>query len=115
MKKSDLKSGMVVEYRDGRRRLVIWMEEMKKLVFVGGDGWTGEGSYNDDLTSQNYPELDIVKVYQLVKGFRFGEMMDVGQGELIWSREDDSKEITAEEAFRILEEHYGCRVKIMKE
>lgn len=115
MKKSDLKSGMVVEYRDGRRRLVIWMEEMKKLVFVGEDGWQGDESYNDDLTVQNYQELDIVKVYQAVQGYNFNKMLNVGQDELIWSREDDSKEITAEEAFRILEKHYGCRVKIMKE
>lgn len=37
MKKSDLKPGMVVEYANGERRLVI--EFNNKLVLLGNDSW----------------------------------------------------------------------------
>ena len=33
-------------------------------------------------------------------------------GTLIWSREPNEREISSEEAFKILKEHYGCDVKI---
>lgn len=58
MKKSNLKNGMVVEYRNGERRIVI---NDKILGLYGHNEFK---YYNDDLTSVTRDELDIVKVFK---------------------------------------------------
>lgn len=68
--KSDLASGMVVEYRNGKRRTVI----LDCVVNTAGDAadilvgsarerFTWLGNFNDDLTHESKEELDIVAVY----------------------------------------------------
>lgn len=68
--KSDLASGMVVEYRNGKRRTVILdcaINEESHLddILVGpaGERFTWLGNFNDDLTHESKEELDIVAVY----------------------------------------------------
>lgn len=68
--KSDLMSGMVVEYRNGKRRTVILDcainaegEAADILVGPAGERFTWLGNFNDDLTHASKEELDIVAVY----------------------------------------------------
>ena len=68
--KSDLMSGMVVEYKNGKRRTVILDcvinaegEAADILVGSAGERFTWLGNFNDDLTHEAKEELDIVAVY----------------------------------------------------
>lgn len=63
--KSDLKTGMVVEYRNGKRRLVIndWEGEGTILYGNTGERFTHLANFNDDLTHPKKDALDIVAVY----------------------------------------------------
>lgn len=68
--KSDLMSGMVVEYKNGKRRTVILDcvvnaegDAADILVGPAGERFTWLGNFNDDLTHESKEELDIVAVY----------------------------------------------------
>lgn len=64
--KSDLKTGMVVEYANGKRRLVIRdFADKGDVLFGCGDDerWTYLDNFNDDLTHKAKDTLNIVKVY----------------------------------------------------
>lgn len=64
--KSDLKSGMVVEYANGKRRLVVLdFLDIGDVLFGSGEGerWTKLANFNDDLTHKKKDTLDIVAVY----------------------------------------------------
>ena len=68
--KSDLMSGMVVEYRNGKRRMVVLgcavntnYDEYDILVGPAGERFTWLDNFNDDLTHESKEELDIVAVY----------------------------------------------------
>ena len=68
--KSDLMSGMVVEYRNGKRRTVVLDcvvnaegDAADILVGSAGERFTWLGNFNDDLTHEAKEELDIVAVY----------------------------------------------------
>ena len=64
--KSDLTTGTVVEYANGKRRLVIRdFAGNGDVLFGCGDGerWTYLDNYNDDLTHKSKEALNIVKVY----------------------------------------------------
>ena len=104
-KKSDLKNRMVVEYRNGYRRMVCdnWL--------MGRCESDGLNTYNDDLTIKNYysSEYDITKVYPEV--ITFEQILLVEQKHKpIWQR-SEVKEVTMAE----VEEKFGCKVKIVKE
>ena len=103
--KSDMKDGMLCETADGSR--MFWIEGNLR----------GISEYNpcikDDLTHLRYPMGDIVKVgypdfgrYQTIEKAINGDFKEV-----IWERKEN-KEISSDEAFRVLKEHYGCDVKI---
>lgn len=65
-KKSDLKSGMRVKYRNGKVRVVIGE------YLVGNDGWTYLNYYDNNLKETTGDiSLDIVVVYPKSKGGRF--------------------------------------------
>lgn len=68
--KSDLVSGMVVEYRNGKRRTVILNcvvnaegDEDNVLVGSARERFTWLSNFHDDLTHESKEELDIVAVY----------------------------------------------------
>ena len=57
---SDLEDGMVVEYRNGEKRLFMYNS------FVGIDSYGDIKNYNQNFSqNQNFFELDIVKIYKL--------------------------------------------------
>lgn len=103
--KSDMKDGMLCETADGTR--MFWID--------GNPRGISEYSpcIKDDLTHSRYPIGDIVKVgypdfekYNTIEQALNGDFKEV-----LWERKQE-KEISSEEAFSALEEHYGCDVKI---
>lgn len=103
--KDDLKDGMMCEMRNGRR--MLWMAGAMRDC----NTWhsrtqhdlTGETSRDHDIIKVGYPDFDR---YQVISGVLKGDFK-----EIIWERKEE-KEISSDEAFRVLKEHYGCDVKI---
>lgn len=62
MNKSDLKPGMVVELKNGKRYLVAEMHS--DLFLLGHSIFDKLCNYNEDLTSKCIAQLSICKVYQ---------------------------------------------------
>ena len=62
MKKSDLKPGMVVEYANCEKRLVVTINS--ELYLISRNSFADIKSFNEDLTCSSDPKMNIVKVYQ---------------------------------------------------
>ena len=62
MKKSDLKPGMVVEYTNGEKRLVVTINA--ELYLISRALFADLKSFNEDLTCYSNPTMNIIKVYQ---------------------------------------------------
>lgn len=82
MTKKDLRTGMVVETREGNRYLVL--AEQQELI--GLDSRMEYRTHRDDLTYSSYTrDLDIVRVYGYdIKPFN---SMLKNPGKLIWERD----------------------------
>lgn len=95
--KDDLKDGMIVEYREGSRRLVVGN------ILYGIESYTTINSHNHDLTYSDH-DLDIMKVYQ---GYA-GTIKEVFRrpGNLIWERERKIKDVSTKEIYEALKEKY---------
>lgn len=102
--KADLKDGMMVELRDGTK--MIWLYGYKRSV----SEWSSDT--NDDLTG-SYCMYDIVKVgYPIIdESGCINSILKSDFGVILWECTEE-KEISSEEAFAVLKEHYGCDVKI---
>ena len=100
--KSDLKNRMVVEYRNGERRMVV------DNVLVGNTLFGYLEEYNDDLTNKEFSILDIMKVYDVICNLE--ALISPRCLRLLWQR-SEVKEVTMAE----VEEKFGCKVKIVKE
>lgn len=111
MKKSDLKNGMTVELANGNRRLVMMIDG--ELILLGECSSLEADYYREDLTHAYSEKLNITKVYKNEPESL--ELMLEESDQLLWRREDNTKEISVSEAFRVLKEHYGCDVKIMED
>lgn len=88
--KSDLKDGMVVEYRNGERALY------NNKRFLGEHGGMSLGTYEDDLTrstlpilrmSDGKPSYDIMKVYETSAG-SLPNLFKDDRLTLIWERKE---------------------------
>ena len=103
--RDDLKDGMMCEMRNGRR--MLWMAGAMRDC----NTWhsrtqhdlTGEASRDHDIVKVGYPDFDNNKTIKCALNSDFKEV--------IWERKEE-KEISSDEAFRVLKEHYGCDVKI---
>lgn len=103
--RDDLKDGMMCEMRDGTR--MLWLEGAMRDC----NTWysrtqydlTGEIDRDDDIVKVGYPDFDNNKTIKCALNSDFKEV--------IWERKEE-KEISSDEAFRVLKEHYGCDVKI---
>ena len=100
--KADLKDGMVVEAKDGRRRLVIGKK------FMGQSTWTEFNNYTDDLKNRINSDFDIEKVYKS-SGNKFDTVFKDHFLTLIWEREEAYKEMTVAE----IEEKLGYKIKVV--
>ena len=103
MTKQDLRSGMVVELKNGKRYLVI----AETLQFVGLHEHMEYASHSDDLTF-GFGYLNVEKVYN-PGNVTFSEMIEHPTN-LIWERKV-VKELTVKEIEHLL----GYSVKIVKE
>lgn len=105
--RDDLKDGMMCEMRNGKRMLWLagamrdyneWCSATEK------DLLTGKYGYDEfDIVKVGYPDFNNNKT---IKG-----ALNSNFKEVIWERKEE-KEISSDEAFRVLKEHYGCDVKI---
>ncbi len=102
--KADLKDGMIVEYRNGTRRLVLNGKFMGKNFFAYID------DYCNDLTNPFEIERDIVKVYES-DGNILDKLFKDGFLKLIWERQTPAKEMTIAEIEKVL----GYPIKVVKE
>lgn len=104
--KSDLKNRMVVEYRNGYRRMVVG----DRLMGISGSGCLN--TFDEDLTTKSQGpstrDFDIVKVYNQIG--TLDEIKIINSCNKIWER-SEVKEVTMSE----VEEKFGCKVKIVKE
>jgi hypothetical protein len=102
MKKSDLKSGMIIERRNGDKGMVL-LNTSKGDIIGGGGGsgyktWGGLDNYNDDLTynSCGIHGYDIVKIYDADCNMGFGSF-GTDYLNLIWTRPVEPIELTMEQ------------------
>lgn len=111
MKKSDLRSGMVVKVRNGSEYLVIIPVStdydtiflMNKNGRTWLDCWFGE----DLLDQDGDKEFDIMSVYNIRRS-GFSATFDNLGNRLLWKREEPLK-VTMEEVC----EKFGCKVEIV--
>lgn len=106
MKKSDLKPGMVVEYANGVRRLVIEFND--ELVLLGYMGWNTLMHYTSNLECPNDKDFTINKIYQpqIILGL---DTLLKTVHPCIWER-PKSVELTMEE----IAEKFGINVEQLK-
>ena len=103
--KADLKDGMIVEYRDGTRRIVIGN------VFIGKDGFNYIDNYKCSLESYRIKEYDICKVYYFLLPYGFNSLFKDNNLKLIWER-TEVKNMTTEEMRQKLEELTGKKIEV---
>lgn len=122
MTKDDLKSGYVVELRDGSKYMVQRVGKAFTKVLAGGKGgrWIYMSSFSDDLKMVNYhgstgvfgdERSDIMKVYGLVTNTAFYERMhttNLNGRPLLWEREQVVK-LTVDE----ISERLGYTVEVV--
>ena len=120
MKKSDLKTGMIVETREGNE-YIVFINTCKtesnpdiNNVLVGQNNkWLNLYNYNENMEHINGEfegVFDIVKVYIPYHPFTFTNITYQKEDRrLIWERDKKIKEVTLKE----LEEYFGYRIKIV--
>lgn len=85
--KSDLQTGMIIQYRNGRKRMFI--DTINGGVFTYRDEYMSVKNYNEDLICESLcasPEFDIVKVWRHPKDTMAIDKAIESPGELIWER-----------------------------
>ena len=108
--KSDLKDGMVVEYRNGNRFLVFCHKLLSRNYF------DFTNNIADDLTDKKYKDkdFDIMKVYKVnienVK--RLSDILEHENLELIWER-IEVKHMTVDEMREKLKELTGEKIEVI--
>ena len=113
MTKSDLKNGMVVELRNGKRFLIVNDLGIGKDSCIKLNGLVG---YDENLNDfSGFSEFDITKIYKTV-GTTFKTLFDNERLNLIWEREEtklskEDKQIIKKSLKKIQEEckkHENC-------
>ena len=107
----DLKTGMIVETRDGDSYIVMrdFLGDVSILAGISDNKtisskWIKMSIYTQDLNCSRIQSLDIMSVYS-----SYPCEIDTKMG-LLWKREE-YKEVTMQE----IEEKFGCKVKIVEE
>lgn len=110
--KSDLKTGMVVEYKNGTRRLVL---EINESIFLSGDMYTKPCDfitlYNDNLEQIEDRDKTINKVFEIKRPCVISEIFNSDNLHLIWERKK-ILEVTMDEVAEKFGVEKGCiRIK----
>ena len=103
--KADLKDGMVVEYRDGKRRLVL------NNFLIGIDGYFDLSNYSENLKDKNSSDRDVVGVFKVNIVTNLDYIFRTENLELIWER-TESKKMTTEEMRQKLVELTGENIEV---
>jgi hypothetical protein len=82
MKKSDLKPGMVIEYANCEKRLVVTINA--ELYLISRASFAVIKSFNEDLTCNSDPKMNIVKVYQPKEAASLSTLLQCNN--CIWER-----------------------------
>lgn len=104
MTKKELKTGMLAEYRDGDKRMVL-LDTPVGDVLISDTGWGDLDNHRDDLCHEFDEQLDIVALYEP----RYkGQMAQLSWDEqkCIWRR-SEVKEVTLSE----IAEKFGVSVE----
>lgn len=116
MKKSDLKTGMVVEMRNGERYLVMLNPDYvdRDLISFSG-GFLPLCEFDDYLAANDGDtEWDIVKVYRIEANVHYiisNPGIAIKHARLLWERTEETVEMTVAE----IEEKLGVKnLKIVK-
>lgn len=111
MKKQDIQLGMVVEYRCGKKALVISVND--EVLFSDTFGYMRLKDYNDDLTvidrHEDSGKWDIDKVFKVTLGCSIDTMLSGNFLKLLWERQKEV-ELTMDE----IAEKFGIPVKNLK-
>ena len=103
--KADLKDGMVIEYANGKRRLVL------NDFIVGKDGYYYLSYYSENLKDKNSSDRDIVRVFKINIVTTLDYIFRTENLELIWER-TESKKMTTEEMRQKLEDLTGENIEV---
>ncbi len=114
MTKSELKTGMVVTMRSGKK-MHVYIDAVTETcggcnIITNGDTWSDLCYYNEDLTYQGAKQQDIVKVELVATKMDLNANHGCKIGETIWVREEP-KQMTVAEIEAIL----GYKVEIVSE
>lgn len=101
--KDDLKTGMIIEYRDKTRGIIIGDTIVELDKFLSMSNLTDNLKYSNS----HYPNNDIMKVYEGKKDNSFRNMLSY-PGKLIWQRYE-TIEISMDEAMKIIAKHIGTK------
>lgn len=93
---NDLQPGMIVEYRNQERRLVVLINNVLHLISPDCFLTNIQSVYNNDLTYKYDKMLDIIKVYKITTVRGLKEMLNLCDSKLIWERKE-IKEYTMQE------------------
>jgi len=95
--KSDLKTGMFVKQRGGEFKIVL------DDVISGGNSWSDLSNYDDGILkkSRGFAALDIVAVYERIKGGCLSDYLEGQRLKIIWERTEQTE---AQKEMEILQE-----------
>ncbi len=103
--KSDLKDGMVVEYRNGKRRLVL------NNYMIGKDGYYTLDHYKENMKDKEFSDNDIMRVFTISSVTTLDRIFHIENLNLIWERKE-TKKMTVEEMQNKLEELTGEKIEV---
>jgi len=90
MKKSELKTGMRAQYRNGEIKFVYITDCSEGYFTNANSKHTLISSFNDDLFNDGDDEFDIVKVYDVPKHpYRVINLNELGG--LLWERKEEEE------------------------
>ena len=108
MKKSDLKVGYVVKFRNNEMGII--MQTNQGLIIIQkNETFNNFYFLNEDLTNEN-KDYDIMEVYGFTDRNHTALRISTKDRELLWKRED-KKEMTISE----IEKELGYPIKVVKE
>lgn len=104
--KADLKDGMIVEYRDGRRMLVV----NNFLIGKGKEGYYNLNYYSENMKNKDSSDRDIMRAFKIDTNTVLDYIFSTESLELIWERKE-VKKMTVKEMQRKLEELTGEKIE----
>ena len=107
MKKSDLKNGMVVECRNGKKLMYLNAGRLDG-AFINQTYYFNMNNYHDTLEHIFDEDYDIMKIYEADRAFKLKQSC-WDRMQLIWQREE-LREMTLTE----IEKELGYSVKIVE-